>query len=456
MLFGCTKLTSLDLSSWNTSNVINMVSMFQSCFELKSVNLSGWNINDYVSLLAMFAGCGNLTTIYATPSWDAENVTYSNNMFQGCTKLVGGCGTTFDENHTDKEYARIDRGAAEPGYFTGVFKLTLPANVTASPNPVCTLGGVRYYATGASITLTYNGDMPEGYVPVFSVNGIPIEGNTFEMPVGDATITVTISNPPRYIYDSATGKLTLLSGEFSKDDKWGSDVPADAVTSVDATSKVIFTGNCSRLFLNFTSCTSIDLDSVNTANVTNMSNMFSGCSGLTTLNISSWNTAAVTNMNRLFNGCSSLTRLNLADWNTPNVTNMERMFSGCSNLATIYAGINWTVETVTNAGNMFSGCTSLVGGMGTTYDANHVGKEYARIDGGPDMPGYFTDPNAVVLMPGDVNGDNVVDIDDVNAIIFIILERNTISDFPGNADLDNSGTVDVDDMNTVIHIILTQ
>ncbi len=430
MFFGCTKLTSLDLSGWNTSNVINMANMFQSCIELKSVNLSGWNINDYVSLSDMFGNCNKLTTIYATPSWDAENVTHSNNMFQRCTKLVGGCGTTFDENHTDKEYARIDRGSAEPGYFTGVFVLTLPANVTASPNPVCTLGGARYYAAGSTVTLTYSGTVPQGYVPVFSVNGTPIEGNTFEMPVGDATITVTISNPPRYIYDSATGKLTLLSGEFSKDDKWGSDVPADAVTSIDATSKVIFTGDCSRLFLNFTSCTSIDLDSVNTANVSNMSNMFSGCSGLTTLNISSWNTAAV--------------------------TNMERMFSGCSNLATIYAGINWTVENVTSAGNMFSGCTSLVGGMGTTYDANHVGKEYARIDGGPDMPGYFTDPNAVVLMPGDVNGDNVVDIDDVSAIIFIILEKNTIDDFPGNADLDGNGTVDVDDMNAVIHIILTQ
>ena len=45
---------------------------------------------------------------------------------------------------------------------------------------------------------------------------------------------------------------------------------------------------------------------------------------------------------------------------------------------------------------MFFNCTSLVGGQGTTYDANHIDKAYAHIDGGPSNPGYFTDKNAPV------------------------------------------------------------
>ena len=40
---------------------------------------------------------------------------------------------------------------------------------------------------------------------------------------------------------------------------------------------------------------------------------------------------------------------------------------------------------------MFYNCTSLVGGQGTTYDANHIDKTYAHIDGGPSNPGYFTE-----------------------------------------------------------------
>ena len=39
---------------------------------------------------------------------------------------------------------------------------------------------------------------------------------------------------------------------------------------------------------------------------------------------------------------------------------------------------------------MFYNSTNLVGGAGTRYDANHVDKTYARIDGGTSNPGYFT------------------------------------------------------------------
>ena len=38
-------------------------------------------------------------------------------MFTYSTNLVGGNNTKFDNNHTDKEYARIDIPET-PGYFT--------------------------------------------------------------------------------------------------------------------------------------------------------------------------------------------------------------------------------------------------------------------------------------------------------------------------------------------------
>ena len=43
---------------------------------------------------------------------------------------------------------------------------------------------------------------------------------------------------------------------------------------------------------------------------------------------------------------------------------------------------------------MFRDCANLVGGAGTTYDANHVDYTYAHIDGGTSNPGYLTDKNA--------------------------------------------------------------
>lgn len=56
---------------------------------------------------------------------------------------------------------------------------------------------------------------------------------------------------------------------------------------------------------------------------------------------------------------------------------------------------------------------------------------------------------------GDVTGDGTTDIDDVNAVINIILKVKTQDDYPGASDLNNDGAVDVDDMNLVINIILT-
>ena len=55
---------------------------------------------------------------------------------------------------------------------------------------------------------------------------------------------------------------------------------------------------------------------------------------------------------------------------------------------------------------------------------------------------------------GDVDGSGLVDIDDVNAVINIILDKKLPSDYPGNADVDGSGIVDVDDVNEIINIIL--
>ena len=57
---------------------------------------------------------------------------------------------------------------------------------------------------------------------------------------------------------------------------------------------------------------------------------------------------------------------------------------------------------------------------------------------------------------GDLNGDGNIDVEDVNLIINIILEKGDATLLKGNADLDNSGGVDVGDVNVLINLILTQ
>ncbi|MBR5087355.1 MAG: BspA family leucine-rich repeat surface protein [Muribaculaceae bacterium] len=445
----CVNLSSLNLSGWNTSKVGDMTYMFCACSSLKMLNLTGWDTGNVTGSLYMFSGCGQLTTIYASTNWDVGNVVYSSNMFGSCTKLVGGMGTTFDENFTDKTYARIDRGTAEPGYFTGVFTLTLPGNVTAAATPIFTLGDTTsYYTAGTTVTLTYTGDVPAEYCHFF-VNGEEIDGNTFQMPLDDVIVTV---GGPRYVFDSETGELKLLWGEFNSANKWGDDVSPTAVKSVTATSEVSFTGDCWQMFYDFYHCESMDLSKVNTSNATNTGFMFQECANLTSLDISGWNTSRVTETRGMFYCCEKLSKLDISSFNTASVRDMRYMFSYCIRLTTIYAGPEWSTVSVTQSDEMFRWCQMLVGGMGTTYDENHIDMEYAHIDGGTDNPGYFTDKNAVVVVPGDVDGDGTVTAADITALYSFLLSGDTSG--LENGDQDGDGNITSADVTAVYSILL--
>ena len=72
---------------------------------------------------------------------------------------------------------------------------------------------------------------------------------------------------------------------------------------------------------------------------------------------------------------------------------------------------------------------------------------------------HLADGPAITLnfnngMPEDVNGDGKVDVEDVNAVINIILKSKVAEDFPGQSDVNGDGKVDVEDVNGIINIIL--
>ena len=57
---------------------------------------------------------------------------------------------------------------------------------------------------------------------------------------------------------------------------------------------------------------------------------------------------------------------------------------------------------------------------------------------------------------GDLNGDGVVDVEDVNLMINLILDSITVDEIAGNPDLDDNDTIDVADVNMLINLILNQ
>ncbi len=117
MFKGCSSLTALDLSGFDTSAVTYMWGMFYGCSSLTALDLSGFDTSAVMYMLEMFSGCYTLHTIYASDRFSTDGNTANWHMFFECSSLVGGNGTAYDADHTDKTYARIDRPGT-PGYFT--------------------------------------------------------------------------------------------------------------------------------------------------------------------------------------------------------------------------------------------------------------------------------------------------------------------------------------------------
>ena len=83
----CSGLTSLDLSSFDTSKVTNMSRMFSKCSKLTSLTLSSFDTSKVNSMEYMFNYCGNLTSLDLS-KFNTSNVHDMNHMFTFCSKLT--------------------------------------------------------------------------------------------------------------------------------------------------------------------------------------------------------------------------------------------------------------------------------------------------------------------------------------------------------------------------------
>ena len=81
--FGFNKMTSIDLSALDTSQVTNMASMFAGCSRLTSLDVSNFDTSQVVNMFAMFYDCNKLTNLDVS-NFDTSKVTNMGGMFCHC------------------------------------------------------------------------------------------------------------------------------------------------------------------------------------------------------------------------------------------------------------------------------------------------------------------------------------------------------------------------------------
>lgn len=119
MFWGCNNLNAIDLTHFNTAEVKDMQYMFYDCRSLKKIDLSSFNTRYVECMDCMFSYCSDVTTIFTGNGWTNEKVTnVYNTMFLDCHVLVGGAGTKYQDGKSSLNYAHVDGGSSNPGYFT--------------------------------------------------------------------------------------------------------------------------------------------------------------------------------------------------------------------------------------------------------------------------------------------------------------------------------------------------
>ena len=421
MFEGMTSLKKLDVSSFDTSIVENWVSMFKNLTSIEELYLQSFSSKrsdiNTIRPSHMFDGDINLKTIYASKDFPTFNY-FTQEMFNDCHSLVGEKGTAFTEFGGDSpEYAKIDGGPTDKGYFTKfIYKLD-PEWTGDNESEFIGLKGKRSTYRKNSIKeiiiatftdavpthINWKWNIPNsggliGYVYDDDKVMIRIPHDTDVLLATDSSFLFSSrlrGNAYKFINTEKINNFHILKTSRTKSMK-GMFADMRKLRHIDLTSFITAdTSDMSYLFSNCRSLSSINLSSFNTSKVTSMTYMFYNCKLLSNIDVSRFDVRNVDDMSYMFYGMESLTELYLENFDTRSLTNIICTFAGCKNLTTIYATPDFNITKVpaTNRTDTFIDCEKLVGIGGTSYAGSNVSDgSYAVIDAGPGSAhsGYFT------------------------------------------------------------------
>ena len=342
MFSGCSKLTLLNLSKFNTQNVTGMYGMFSGCSGLTSLDLSNFNSQNVTGMTSMFSGCSGLTSLDLS-KFDTQKVTTMGNMFNGCSAL-----TTI---YVSNKFVTTNVGF---GY------------------------SMFYGCTSLKGAIAYDDNKTDDTYANYNTGYFTLKPSTAYAVFNEVDGTLTF----RYDDSKPAGAYDLNEGDNMP--AWRNQSAKINKVVFDASFAKARPTSCCFWFYKCENLTKIeDIENLNTQNVTDMSYMFYGCDGLTSLDVSKFNTQKVENMHAMFSWCAGLNSLDLSKFDTQNVEYMNVMFWESSALATIYVSDKFVTTNVKYGTDMFSGCTSLKGAI--DFDASKTDKTYANY-----KTGYFT------------------------------------------------------------------
>lgn len=402
-----------------------MANMFYSCTKLETLDLSSFATPNMTSMRSAFQNCKNLKTIYVTSAFTTDKVTEGSYAFAGCVNLPN-----YNPDKTGVEMAHTGAG----GYLTAA-----TASWVRWDAPTGTLSFHRGATKPAGDNIL---DLGYGDDPNWDTHAAEIKKVVFKAGFRDETHTMcsnwfngcTNLSSIEGIENLNTSNVKNMSGMFAK---------CSNLETLDLSH--FNTENVTTMVQMFYGCTklhNLNIDNFNTENVSYMNGMFDGCSGLDTLDLSHFNTRYVrkSGFNYMFNGCSSLSSLDvsnfttdkpsmqldglfkgcsslqtldLSSFSTGGASSVTDMFDGCSALRTIYVSEDFIIPYRVKSSNMFRDCHLLKGAI--SFEPTKKNETYANYKSGYLTKKVGTNGNEIIGATGNPLTIDALPLDDSKA-----------------------------------------
>ena len=320
MFSSLTNIVQIDLSSFDSSLVIDMSYMFENCISLKLVNVSYLNTSSVTTMEGMFYRCSSLKSLDIY-HFDTKLVTNMNEMFFFCESLQYLNLSNLNTESVNDMNSMFYRCNLLSSLDLSSFNTFLVVNMDSM------------FAFCESLTSL---NLSNFHTPLIT--------NMKKMLSGCRKLqTLDISN-------FNTQLVTDMEGLFSG---------CSSLTSLNLSNfNTYLSYTFQDFFYNCSSLKILDISYFNTTLTENMNGMFSGCSSLTSLDSSHFNTRSLEYMEGMFSNCSSLVLLNISNFNTDKVRNMDNMFYNCKSLSSLDL-FSFNISSVSSLSHMFYNCELL-------------------------------------------------------------------------------------------------
>ena len=359
MFKGCTKLASVDLSSFDASALTNMNYMFNDCIALSKIDLTSFYASELTSMVGTFQGCTALSDVVLPEDMNTVKLTDITSMFQNCTSLANIDLASLDVAAvTNMTSLFRNDGALAVVNFSG-WKLNTNGDVVVE-NMFTDCRHLTTVYVGADWDKSKLRASDTMFLNCSNIHGA--SGSTY-----NSTASKPGSSSYAYVGNSGYLSANQLSGTVSNGVFWKLDGAGNlTLTPINGVSGELASfGTSNSAVAPWNDC----MSNIKTFKITDdmfvsvgrnayLSNMFNGASNLTQADFARFDTSGTASMYRMFNGCSKLEKLDLTAFDTLDVQDMFEMFRGCSTLINLDF-TSFDTSKVSTMQNMFYDCTSL-------------------------------------------------------------------------------------------------